>query len=322
MRLLNCKKELLLSVLMLLFCSPFAYGKAVQPSVSVCDRTEQVREEILRQVGKTDCSQVTDADLKTIVMLVFYFERNTTLQKGDFSGLDSVLRLVIYGNGLRDLPEGLFSGMDSLKELKILLDIMDLPERRTYLEESLEEPELSKNRSRYLPEGLLSGLAFLEKLDISWNKLEDLPEGLLSALVSLEELDLSRNNLKDLPDGLFSSSASLKKLDLSFNKLEGLQDGLLSSLVSLEYLNLSWNPLVDSGFSNIFSRLFFVGDSLTDDLPKSAISGLASLKWLEVNNHYATNDKPLSFSEFFIETSCVLGCAKIRHEARWGKHRH
>ena len=55
--------------------------------VDVCDRTPQVRDEITREAGKSNCKDVTKADLASIINLDLHDSKISSLLSGDFSGL-------------------------------------------------------------------------------------------------------------------------------------------------------------------------------------------------------------------------------------------
>ena len=56
-------------------------------SSSVCDRTPAVKKSILEQMRKQDCSEITNEDLKDIVVLDLSVQKIGELRVGDFSGL-------------------------------------------------------------------------------------------------------------------------------------------------------------------------------------------------------------------------------------------
>ena len=206
--------------------------------VPVCDRTPEVRDEIVRLVsGVKDCADVTEAHLAEIKGHFFDRGREQTniggfpgerrlppppvgeLKTGDFSGLSSLRVLYLDRTQLSDLPEGIFSGLSSLEFL-----------------------DLARNELSSLPEGIFSGLSSLEHLSLARNELSSLPEGIFSGLSSLEHLSLARNELSSLPEGIFSGLSSLEHLSLARNELSSLPEGIFSGLSSLEFLRLIYNP--------------------------------------------------------------------------------
>ena len=114
----------------------------------VCDRTPQVRDEIVEEAGSRNCMGVGDSHLARIwVMSLFVGSREseeariTVLREGDFAGLSSLRLLDLHGNALAELPPAIFSGLSSLRHLY-----------------------LSGNKLTELPEGVFAGLSSLESL--------------------------------------------------------------------------------------------------------------------------------------------------------------
>ena len=73
---------------------------AMLPALSqanICDRTPQVRDEIMGQFGANDCAAVDAAALvaRGIILLNLVAKQLTTLQAGDFAGLTSLDRLYL-----------------------------------------------------------------------------------------------------------------------------------------------------------------------------------------------------------------------------------
>ena len=186
----------------------------------VCDRTEQVRDEIVYQAGVSTCGGVTDADLAGITFLSLSFTEITLLKEGDFSGLTALQELHLNGNELSSLPAGVFSDLTSLERL-----------------------DLQENQLSLLPAGVFSGLTSLRELDLDSNQLSSLAASVFSGLTSLQELNLSGNALSSLDAGVFSGLTSLQELNLYDNALSSLPAGVFSGLTSLETLYLDGNPV-------------------------------------------------------------------------------
>ena len=186
----------------------------------VCDRTPQVRDEILREIsGVSDCAEVTDGHLSGIGSLSLQGSGIATLKAGDFSGLDKLERLWLYGNRLTTLPATVFSDLGNLERLR-----------------------LYDNGLTTLPATVFSGLSNLLELFLHGNQLSDLPVGVFSSLSNLISLRLNGNQLSTLSAGVFSGLGNLERLFLESNQLSALPAGFFSSLGSLQSLNLSNNP--------------------------------------------------------------------------------
>ena len=160
----------------------------------VCDRTEQVSDEIVQQVEVGDCVEVEDRHLASIQRFGFAPGLITTLREGDFDGLSSMVSLTLGQSQLIELPPGVFSGLIGLQRLFLF---------STPLTE--------------LPEGVFSGLYNLKVLQLADNRLTELPAGVFSDLSSMTQLQLYDNQLTELPEGVFSGLPSLTYLDLSGN---------------------------------------------------------------------------------------------------------
>ena len=231
--------------------------------VPVCDRTQLVRDEIVKLVPEvSDCADVTEAHLAAIEGDFFHSgwsywnepflglpiryrlapPQVEELAGGDFSGLSSVTNLYLDRTPLTSLPEGIFSGLSSLEGL------------------SLSETQLST-----LPEGIFAGLSSLKRLGLSAMQLSTLPEEIFAGLSSLELLNLNRTQLSTLPAGVFAGLSSLEILQLGGTQLSTLPEGIFAGLSSLEILNLEGNQL----------RI----------LPEDAFAGVSSLEWINLNSN-------------------------------------
>ena len=190
------------------------------PARGICDRTQQVRDEILDELaGVSDCAAVTAADLATITTLGLDGDGLTSLQAGDFAGLAEMTGLDLGGNSLSSLPENVFSG---LAKLQILL--------------------LARNNLGSLPAGVFSGLSALTEINLNENEsLGSLPGTVFSGLANLGDLKLSYTGLETLPAELFSGLPALFNLYLNGNRITELPAGVLSGLSQLEELDLSYN---------------------------------------------------------------------------------
>ena len=216
---------------------------AQDEAAGVCDRTEQVRDEILRRLPYVaDCASVTATDLHSIGRMVL--TRPNSLTAGDFAGLTSLAQLKITGRSLRSLPSGIFDGLTSLRVLHVTRTrVRTLPAHLFANLASLETLELQQNRLRTLPEGVFAGLTSLETLELQQNRLRTLPEGAFAGLTSLETLDLSLNSLRAVPSGIFDGLASLNFLHLESNRLSTIPAGLFSNVPALTQLLLNGNEL-------------------------------------------------------------------------------
>ncbi len=199
----------------------------------VCDRTPQVRDEIVQQTGIGDCAEVDDRHLAAIQELDLCFPKHeygwmecereddpiTELREGDFLGLSNLRSIGLDGNDLNALPPGIFSRLSSLDRLG-----------------------LGHNVLTELPIGVFSGLPSLEWLRLNDNQFVALPVGVFDGLSSLGNLWLAGNRLTVLPEGVFSGLSNLWHIGLSGNELTVLPAGVFSGLEHLKELHLGDNP--------------------------------------------------------------------------------
>ena len=233
------------------------------PPAGICDRTEQVRDAILKRIdGVDDCKALTAAHLSTIDgEMVLAGMDIGELQPGDFAGLTALDALDIRGSGLTSLEAGVFDGLSSLTVL-----------------------DLRGNWYNAYPDWLGSA---------HWNRLASLEKEVFAGLTSLRELYLGvGNRLTALEVGLFDDLRSLEKLDLSGNDVNSLEAGLFDSLDSLKYLYISGNPLtsLEGGvFDNLASlrelKMSYAGETAP---PKGLFAKLTLLRELSMGTSIAS----------------------------------
>ena len=150
----------------------FMLGAALLPALSqahiinICDRTPQVRDEILRELEADDCAAV---DSDEVTKLNLRSKQLTNLWAGDFGGLAYLQELNLYGNQLTALPAGVFDDLTRLLRLY-----------------------LSNNRLTTLPAGVFDRLTSLQILSLQGNHLVGLTENdpLFAGLPSGVDLEL------------------------------------------------------------------------------------------------------------------------------------
>ena len=149
----------------------------------LCSRTAVVKNVIVNRVsGKTDCADITTAELAGITRLIFFGSsplsslRGSNLKSGDFAGLTGLTRLDLDFNEITSLPADIFSGLSALTTLR-----------------------LDDNQLSTLPSGVFAGLTSLTTLNLSGNSL---PTSLPASLFA----DVSRNAIT-LPTGTTINAA-------------------------------------------------------------------------------------------------------------------
>ena len=226
----------------------------------VCGRTPQVREAIVSASGVSECADVTSAHLSAITKLSFGV---TSLQSGDFAGLNALVSLNLWDIQVSSLPGDVFSDLVALEDLRLGgSNLNRLPVEVFSSLKALTYLHLSDNRLVGLQRGHFAGLESLKRLDLSDNGLDSLPADTFSGLPGLTLLSLSFNRFRQLPPQLFSGLSALKQLYLRENQISELSAGIFSELSELEALSLSENQL---------SRL-----------PNGLLSGLDKLEFLDL----------------------------------------
>ena len=246
--------------------------------IGVCDRTPQVRGQLVAFSGQASCEDVTAEHLARITRVRLMDSNLTTLKDGDFAGLSNLHLMWLQNNPLTALPPGLFSGLSNLRQLT-----------------------LNNTQLTALPPGLFSGLSNLRNLFLYNTQLTALPPGLFSGLSNLEALDLNNTQLTALPPGLFSGLSNLRALTLNNTQLTALPPGLFSGLSNLVLLTLNNTQLTAlppglfSGLSNL--RDLTLNNTQLTALPPGLFSGLSNLVLLTLNNNQLTALPPGLFAD-------------------------
>ena len=220
------QREVQLSVLtqtdLSLFITAGGSGTLVVDVVDIlpiCDRTPQIRDEIVQRAGKSACDMVTVDDLIQINQIEADGEGITSLQPRDFSGLDNLQGLNLLGNSLTVLPSGVFDGLSNLRHL-----------------------DLGTNDLTEVPSGVFDDLVQVQHLHLNGNALTTLPSGVFNSLRNVLHIDLRNNALTTLPAGIFDNLDSLEYLHLHNNALATLPYNVFGNLGSLQELYLNDNP--------------------------------------------------------------------------------
>ncbi len=266
------------------------HGSSVRAtrSVKVCDRTPQVRDEIMDEVDVDDvedCFDVSIPDLDTITQFSLSGRGITRLQEDDFYGFDNLQTLSLGENALTNLPEDIFKGLDNLEYVGLNGNqLTNLPEDIFKGLDNLEDVRLDGNQLTNLPEDIFKGLDNLEDVRLDGNQLTNLPEDIFKGLDNLEDVRLDDNQLTTLPPGTFRGLSSLKDLSLEDNQLIALPAGIFDNLSSLKSLHLENNQLttlpigIFRDLSNL-TELELNNNPLTT-LPTGVFDGLDSLSSL------------------------------------------
>ena len=182
----------LLTIMLLAAATMPALSQA--QTTNICDRTPQVRDEILLAIGADDCAAVSSGGwrgLANIGRLDLEQKQITTLQAGDFAGLTNLQSLDLQINQLTTLPAGVF---DDLTSLQVLY--------------------LSNNRLTALPDDLFDGLTSLQILLLGDNHLVGLTQNdpLFAGLPRGVDLQLIGQTVATLETRMAALEASITAL--------------------------------------------------------------------------------------------------------------
>ena len=265
------------------------------PKSGFCGRTEQVRNEIMKQPpikGVTeDCAEVTATQLAGVTGgLNLANEGIRSLQPGDFSDLTALTNLWLGNNALSELPADVFSDLTALEDLYLNSNEFSSLSAGAFSDlTALQDLSLNHNALVSLPTGVFSDLSALTNLSLNHNALVSLPAGVFTGLSALQDLYLNDNELSSLPAGVFTDLEALDRLYLDHNKLSSLPADVFTGLTSLTYLGLHDNELVSLP-AEVFTgrtalRKLLLHDNALVSLPADVFTGLTSLDslWLTDN---------------------------------------
>ena len=140
----------------------------------ICDRTEIVKQAIVKAAEKSSCEDLSVEDLGKITILAFHSEDIQEVKASDFAGLTGVKQLLLSNSNLQALPVGLLTHLVNLENFYA-----------------------DRNSLQAIPEGFFNGLTSLKKINLYKNELSSLPEGLFKSLSSLEKVYLGDNNFSE-----------------------------------------------------------------------------------------------------------------------------
>ena len=225
-------------------------------TVNICDRTPQVRDEIMLAIGADDCAAVTARQLAGVGDLCFSskhlpricrssYSRNPliALKAGDFDGLYVLTSLDLSHNRLTTLPNGVFDSLN-VAHLDLSRNRLTTLPNGAFDSLTVGSLDLSRNRLTTLPNSVFDGMTGLQNLNLNHNQLTALPNGVFDGMTSLDRLWLNNNRLTTLPNGVFDDLEDVELLDLSGNRLTALPAALFDGLLDLDKLDLRFNHLV------------------------------------------------------------------------------
>ena len=139
------------------------------PNTPFCSRTQEVQTAIMEQFSATQCSDITPADLNSVIEMDLSDKNIRTLQPDDFVGLTAVTHIYLDRNQLTSLPVNIFYGLNTVKVIDLDYNKISQVTAETFT----HLPALRKLRmrdnplSRELKEELREKLSHLDDLELS-----------------------------------------------------------------------------------------------------------------------------------------------------------
>ena len=164
-----------------------------------------------------------------------------------FDNLPQLRKIVLSNNQLQSVPKSLSRTTNATIPVEVL-DLSDnklsaITVRDFFYWSKLEYVSLARNKIASIEESSFQQQAStLKTLDLSRNKLKALPAGLVTRAVKLRAIDVSRNLLERISATAFQNSTQLQTINLSYNRLRSLPEQLFQGITRL-HLNLERNRL-------------------------------------------------------------------------------
>lgn len=223
----------------------------------------------------------TFSQLPQLRLLQLSRNQISEIRTNAFDNLPQLKKIVLAHNQLESVPKSLSRSTNASMPVEVLdlsaNKLSVITARDFFYWSKLEYVSLARNRITSIDE-----LAFhqqtstLKTLDLSRNKLKMLPAGLVARAIRLRAIDVSRNLLDTVHATAFHNSTQLQTINMSYNRLRSLADNLLHGITRL-HLNLEHNRL-NSLPSTIFDRSkihgllsIHLGHNFFEDVPMDAL---------------------------------------------------
>ncbi|KAJ8921672.1 hypothetical protein NQ315_010581 [Exocentrus adspersus] len=241
---------------------------------------------------------------------------NTTLEKFNITGINSMQLEEIRSTNLKTLTKELFYGLSYLKRLSFSLFRIDLEEdflehlpnlTALYLDNNeihkieanmfkyvpkLRILHLSRNSISYLPEGLFQNLSNLQQLHLWKNELTTVNRNIFTGLKQLKSLELSSNKIVSIDDDTFADLVELVNISLRSNNLQIVNSNIFQNNKALEGIRLGHNPnltLSDYVFANLTNLANInIDNSNLETLPEHIFEGSINLVEISIKNNNIT----------------------------------
>lgn len=182
--------------------------------------------------------------LTNLQSLGLEYNEVTSIETGDFGGLNNLQWLNLEHNKLTSIESGGFIGLTNLQGVNLdynelaSIELDDFSGLTNLLSLKVRENELTS-----IELGSFSGLTSLKWIELYGNHLTSIESGNFSALSNLEAIDLEYNELTSVESGDFSGLPNLRWLILSRNQITSIESGALAGLTELRGLYLDTNDL-------------------------------------------------------------------------------
>jgi Leucine-rich repeat (LRR) protein len=232
--------------------SIFPLVPANASTVNICDRSPEIRAEIVRQTNAISCELVASESLNAVVAIKLDISGTRELQSSDLQGLLGLETIWLSNSHITAIPNGYFSGLASLKSVDIShTQIQTLPEGVFENLPKLERVLLEVNAIKKIPARAFANSKSLELVMLSYNQISEIEPDAFVGVANLEQLFLAGNQLGKVLNPL-TGLTSVWYLDLSENRIETLPDGVFRDLTKLTTLFVSENPIQNISVTGVF----------------------------------------------------------------------
>ena len=171
----------------------------------------------------------------------------------------------------------------------------------TRLSSNVTSLNLSNNKIKEIPAGLLAGKTELEQFYIENNEVKDIPANLFKDTAKLDWISFAGNNLTSIEKNDFAGLDNLTILDLGSNAIESIEAGAFDSLTKLDDFGLGSNKLTDLP-SDLMKSMGATLESISldnNELVKipDTVEQLQALQTLAIFNNKITNLDNIDFSK-------------------------
>ena len=251
---INIRVIFIMFIVMVCYCPVrelFAADES-QDFVSICDRTEQIRLAIQKEVafqrftygvsGDVRCNAIRTSELKEIRSLQIVDKEISSLKPGDFSGLENLKVLNLEGNNINRLDSATLKDLINLESLILAHNAINSLGRELSVLNNLKHVDFSGCRISTIVGDTFSANQKLETVFLPDNQIEELPEGVFMQNHAFQIIDLARNRIRKLPDAFISEKNSLRILDISGNMTENIDNDPILKFKGFQLNNASNNP--------------------------------------------------------------------------------